>query len=345
MKTSKSILRTLFSVLLLTVSIVTVQAEPAILQFAFDNTGVVLAASPLVTVFTKDIQENLFPDNEFYKNSKDDSMWLDGRYVRLPQAGAIPNVERNRTTLPAQINKRNDDAEEYEVDEFTTDPILIQDTEEMQLSYAKRQSVLYDHTNTLNTNVADNFGQIWMPTLGSNFVRTTGGTTVATAPGASGNRKLIQYADWVDAVTLLDRMDVPQADRFACVPASIYGQMLKIDQFIDYQKRGLVDLIKKGIVGEILGIQIYKRSRLALYDNTGTPVKKAFGAAAASSDNEAVLIWQKNMVRRAEGAAKVYSDLEKPEYYGSVFSAKVNCGGRIARTDQKGVVALIQAHA
>jgi hypothetical protein len=302
-------------------------------------------ASPLVITFAKDIQENLYPDNAWYKNSKDDSMWIDSKTVRLPQAGAPPNVERNRSVLPAQIKQREDTAEEYDIDEFTTDPIYISDTEEMQLSFAKRQSVLSDHTNTLNTNIADNFGQIWLPTLATNFVRTSGGSVAATAPSATGNRKEIADKDLIAAVTLMDRMNVPTEGRFMAIPTSMYAQLLAIDKFVDYQKRGLVDLVKKGLIGEIYGMQIYKRSYLAMYDNTGVPVKKAFGAAAAASDNEAVLIWQKEMVRRAEGTVKVYSDIDKPEYYGSIFSAKVNAGGRIARADQKGVVAIIQSHA
>lgn len=299
-------------------------------------------ASPLVITFARDIQENLFPDNAWYKNSKDDSMWIDGKTVRLPQAGAAPSVEKNRNVLPAQIKKREDTAEEYDIDEFTTDPIFISDTEEMQLSYAKRQSVLGDHVNTINTNVADNFGQIWLPTLATNMVRTTGGTVDVTAPSGTGTRKAIADADLIKSVTLMDRMNVAAEGRFMAIPTSMYGQLLALDKFVDYQKRGLVDLVKKGLIGEIYGMQIYKRSYLAMYDNTATPVKKAFGSVGAATDNEAVLIWQKDMVRRAEGSVKVYSDIDKPEYYGSIFSAKVNAGGRIARADQKGVVAIIQ---
>jgi hypothetical protein len=350
MKT-RNIIKGLFIAIIAIVAI-TVMVDPFGLQFVTDllvgtsDPKVSTAmASPLVITFARDIQANLFPDNAWYKNSKDDSMWIDSKTVRLPQAGAAPSVEKNRNVLPAQIKQREDTAEEYDIDEFTTDPIFISDTEEMQLSYAKRQSVLSDHTNTINTNVADNFGQIWLPTLAANFVRTSGGSVAATAPSGTGNRKEIADKDLIAAVTLMDRMNVPSEGRFMAIPTSMYAQLLAIDKFVDYQKRGLVDLVKKGLIGEIYGMQIYKRSYLGMYDNTGTPVKKAFGAAGAAYDNEAALIWQKEMVRRAEGSVKVYSDIDKPEYYGSIFSAKVNAGGRITRTDQKGVVAIIQAHA
>lgn len=306
------------------------------------NTGVTMAASPLVIQFAKDIQDNIYPANEFYKQSVDDSVWIDGITVRLPQAGVAPNVVTNRTTLPATIAKRTDSAEEYNIDEHTTDPTLIQDTEEMIVSYQKRASVLMNHTETINTKVADNFAQIWSPTQSGNILRTSGPSISVTSPGATGNRKAIADADLIAAVTLLDRMDISAEERYMLIPASMYGQLLALDKFVNYQSRGLVDLVGKGFIGEIYGLKIYKRSRAALYDNTGTPVKKAIGAAAATTDNESVLIWHKSKVRRAEGGAKVYMNEAKAEYYGSIFSAKVNSGGRIARTDEKGVVTIVQ---
>lgn len=324
---------------------VNLYVEPTVVQYFTDGGAQLATVSPLVAIFAKDLQKNLYPDNEFYKNSKDDSVWVQASKVILPQAGAKPNVEIDRTTLPATITKRTDTAEEYNLAEFTSDPTLLQDTEAMQLSYAKRASILEDHVATINTKVADYFGQAFLPTLAANMVRTSGSSIVATAPGASGNRKALTDADLIKAVTLLDRMDVPMNERYAAITAEMYANLLALDKFVDYQKRGLTDLVAKGWIGEIYGLKIYKRSYLGVYDNTGTPVKKALGAATATTDNEAMLIWQRNAVRRAESGVKVFMDQDKPEYYGSVFSAMVNAGGRIARTDQKGVVAIVQAHA
>lgn len=339
---SIKILKFLLCLFVLTIGYNVVQAEPAVFDYFKDHSGATLMVSPLVITFAKDIQENLYPDNAFYKNSINDSIWIDGATVRLPQAGAAPNVVKNRSTLPALISQRADSAEEYAIDEYTTDPIVVQDTEEMQLSYQKRASILYNKKLALQTAIADAFGGIWLPNGVTGMVRTSGVAAPATATGATGNRLAVTYNDWVDAVTLLDRMDVPAEGRFAVVPATLYAQLLKIDKFIDYQNRGLVDLLSKGYIGEINGVKIFKRSRTGLYDNTATPVKKAQGAAAATTDNEAIMIWSSMFVRRAEGDVKVYEGIDKPEYYGSVFSAKVNAGGRIARTDEKGVVAIIQ---
>src|SRR5690242_19648611 len=43
--------------------------------------------SPLVTIFARDIQENLFPDNSFYRRSINDDAFVSASKVNLPQAG------------------------------------------------------------------------------------------------------------------------------------------------------------------------------------------------------------------------------------------------------------------
>ena len=52
-------------------------------------------------VWVSDIAENIFPDNSAIGQSLDDSQYLDGHTVHLPQAGGVPSVTKNRTTLPA----------------------------------------------------------------------------------------------------------------------------------------------------------------------------------------------------------------------------------------------------
>jgi hypothetical protein len=60
------------------------------------------------------------------------------------------------------------------------------------------------------------------------------------------------------------------------------------------------------------------------------------------TDNLAILAWADNYVRRAEGAIKMYADIDNPLYLGSIFNGSVRTGGTAGRTDQKGVYALVQ---
>ena len=141
---------------------------------------------------------------------------------------------------------------------------------------------------------------------------------------------------------MMDKMEIPFDNRFALIPADMYGELQAIDKFLDYQNRGLVDLISKGFIGEILGFKLYKRSRAGVYTNASTPVMKVSGTATAVTDNLAALFWHANSVRRAEGSPEVFINDAQAQYLGSLMNTAVRAGGRISRTDKKGVIALVQ---
>ncbi len=298
-------------------------------------------ANPFVTVFRNDLEKVLFPDNTFYSRSVDDTAFVtNGKTVQYPVQGVNPNVEINRSTLPAPITKRTDDTNDYDLEEFTSDPTLISDTEELEINYNKRQSVIMQHSDTISTKLADYFANLWLPDGTDNIVRTTGANRVATAPSATGNRKAVTQADLIKVAEVMDRMNVPRDQRFALITPAMVADIMGIEGFVRLDQIGTANLIE-GTIGRLLGFTLLVRNGTAVYDNSGTPVKKAFGATAATTDNEAALFWHPRFVNRAKGEIKVYSDLDKPEYYGSIFSAMVRAGGKI-RKDKKGVIALVQ---
>lgn len=294
-------------------------------------------------VWLNDIQGNIFPNSEFFMQSVDDSPFvLNGKVVHIPQAGAKPNVVKNRTSLPAAITTRTDTEETYNLDEFTTDPILLQDTEAIEISYAKRQNILSEHQARLNEEIADWFAYYWGASLGANIARTTGTARAGTAPSATGNRKAVAKADLIEVNRLMNRMNVPGSGRKLLIPADFEADILKIDDFVHADKIGSAKLTE-GAIGRLLGFDVFVRSKTTIYDNTGTPVRKAPGAAGAAADNLSALAWHPSLVSRAKGEVKIFIEEDKPEYYGDVFSALVRAGGRKRRTDEVGVISLVEA--
>lgn len=301
-------------------------------------------------VWAKDIEENIYPDNSFYLQSKDDSDWVEGNKVHTPEAGTAPSVQKNRAALPATVSKRIDSDYTYSIDEYTTDPIVLQKTEEVEVSYNKRQSILFDHTEKLRTEVAENMAYNWAPSIAANLVRTTGTARAAYEAGQTGNRKAIVEADIIELNRILDRMDVSKEGRFLGLPANLQADLLKIDRFTSLDKIGSAVALQKGVIGMIMGFQVYVRSTFLRYDNSGTPVVKAVGSAVAAADNLACLAWHKSFVRRAlgkegNGGIEIFMAEKDPTFYGDVFSALVRAGGKKVRNDQKGVLALIETAA
>jgi hypothetical protein len=85
-----------------------------------------------------------------------------------------------------------------------------------------------------------------------------------------------------------------------------------------------------------------ERSSTTIYTEATPPVPKAPGAAAAATDNQSVICWQKNAVAKALGSAKFFEQLNTPLYYGDVYSAAIRLGGRKRRTNGEGVIAVVQ---
>lgn len=301
-------------------------------------------------IWIADIQEQLFQPNPFMNRATDHSQFVNFKTVHVPQAGGNQAIKKNRNTLPAAINQRTDSELTYSLNEYTSDPILLQNIEELQISYSKRQSVLANTISTLSEAVANQSLYAWSPSVAGRIVRTTGSaSSTALASGATGTRKAITIDDILALKAKLDNdKGVPQDGRILLVPSDIYNtQLLAITEVKQAQMWGSANL-PSGVVQRFLGFEIMLRPNVLVYDNTGTPVIKSISddgtvTTSATSDNLGMLAYHPRFVAHALGEIKAFSDEDKPEYYGSIFSSLVMHGASKLRTDQVGVAALIQA--
>lgn len=296
-------------------------------------------------IWAMDIAEKLFPEDSFMAQSISDDAWVNNKTVHLPQAGALPTVERNRNSLPATPTQRTDTTAEYDLDEFTSTPTLIADIEEVETSYNKRNSVTNSHSKEINKGIANWMAYHWGPTAAAAMIRTSGDNRAANVPGATGNRKMLTIEDIFKAKQLLDDMDVDQNNRNILLPAHMYNDLINNNwkDLLSLDVSGQAR-IQTGRLQAILGFGIFLRGKnnLLTYSNAATPVKREPGAAALVTANAAALIWHPDFVRRAKGSVKVYADYDKPEYYGSTFSAMARAGGSQAYSDGTGVISIIE---
>lgn len=297
-------------------------------------------------IWTADIAENVFPDNAFFNRSRDDSQNLSGRIVHVPQAGTTPNVVKNRSALPATVTKRVDTTGDYTIDEFTTDPVVVPFTEQVEASYDKRSSILFDHIMSLQTSVANGALYSWAPSVGTGIIRTSGGPRAAYKAYQSGNRLAVSKDDFINAARILNRMDVPQEGRVCVIDADLVMDVMKIAEFTQAQMIGSANLVN-GSIARLVGFDVFVRSTTTTFDNSATPVKKTFEAATAVTDNLSIQFWHPAYVRFAKGGSsnggiELFAQESAPQFYGDVFSALVRAGGRMHRADQKGIVSLVE---
>lgn len=299
-------------------------------------------------VWSQDLEENLFANNEFVKTGKDHSMWIMKKIVHVPQAGANPAVVKERSSLPATIGTRTDTDLTYTLSDYTTDPVLIEDVEDIQNSYAKRESVFGQHIATLGDVIGNHTAYAWAASGAGNVFNTTGASVVgALAPSATGARKKVTLTDILTLKNKLDLDNVPQSGRILLMPDGLYNSdLLSIADVYQQQSYGR-SALPSGVVNRIHGFDIMTRPSVVVFDNAATPVVKAIGdngipSSPAATDNLACIAYHPNFVAQAVGDAKVFQDEDKPEYYGTILSGLQMFGATKLRTDQAGVAVLAQ---
>lgn len=303
----------------------------------------ILRTEVITTIFSSDLQKNLYPANEFYKGAKvDTGVAINAIGIDVPQAGTPPNVVKNPTTLPIPARVRADDKKSYLVDLYATEPDIVTDVNQAIAAYDKRAAILADHSDTLNTRIADELVYLWSPSQAANIKRTSGANNTGSTAGAmTGVRKEITLQDIIDVATLMDRMNVPDdGQRRVLFYTDQIAELKKIPEFRDYDKTGIVGNLANGALGKIQNINVYKRSKAPLF--TSGLVKKAVGSAIASTDFIGAIFFHPSYVRYAEGNVQVYYEAKKVGYQGDMMNAAVRGGGMISRLDEVGVVALIQ---
>lgn len=289
------------------------------------------------------IVEILFKNNEFLNYARNaDEYVLNGSVVHIPNSGPASLVVRNRGSLPATVTQRTDVDVTYALDEFTSDPRLLQFTEGQIISYDKMNSMMGQDMRAIKQLVAEWMLYHWAATDASKIVKTTGDAVAVHLSSATGNRKAVKLENLEEIQALFDEKDVPDGDRFAMFDARMHQQLVNTmtpTQYKDFSKA--LDQ-SKGIVGELFGFKIMKRSTALRYDNAATPVPKNPDAIGAAADNASALFWHRDWVERAIGTAELFEKLRDPQYYGDIYSLLIRAGGRKVEQNGTGVVSLVQ---
>ena len=284
------------------------------------------------------VQELLFPDNAFYKNAVDDSAFIEGHSVHVPQAGALNEAEKNRSSLPATIGSRTDVDLTYIVNEYSADPIVVTDIEETEASYGKMASVTSQMGKSIYNAIGTHTAYEWSTDV--NVVETSGSNRTAYLSTQTGTRKTLVYADIVKAMGILNIQNVPMEGRKMLIDGYMYQDLMNMTQFTSSQTL-MTGILTTGSIGTILGADVFVRTPSVIYDGSGA--KKAVGATALPTDKLGLLVWHPDFVRIAMGNVKVFTDNEKPEYYGAVISSLVRSGAvKSVKTTDVGVVNIIE---
>lgn len=310
-----------------------------------DVSGLVLRDEIARRLFLSEIVKQLWANNDFLRGARVDTAALDASVVEIPQEnrGVIGTVE-NATELPLQIMSRENDVHSYGVRSIVTQPQLITLDDQRTLTYDKMAQAALQHANTITNRAARLILNSWTPTVASGKIVRSTGADVATAlaSGATGNRKALVEDDIWKVRTLFAQEDVSMEGARMLVPSVLLPQLLKIEAFRSYDKRGIADIVGTGALGKIAGFEVYERSTTMLFDADGN--KKPVGSASATTDNLGILFYNPSHVRMAQSAVQAFLDpAPRPDLAGGrSLNARIVVGGSPVYADYLGAVALVQ---
>ena len=304
--------------------------------------------------FSNELQKQLFPDNSFYKQSRvETGIGASVESVEIPIAGDAGAALSGNPTLPVAITARTDNKKSYTVEQLYTSPYLVTREESIVLNYDKVRDLAQSLAMSVNTRASDIAAIEWGATLAANIVRTTGTTNrLSTVTGTTGSRKRIIEVDMQNVRLKFNKMNLPmmgKGDIWGLLTPEMVEDLLLIDKFVDADKTGELSKLKNGEIGYILGMNLLMRNNgvgsAGVMYNVDATVKRTIDEALAVTDNAAAIFWHKSMVRHAEGHAETIINRKPAGYLGAtVIEAVVRFGATFDRTDQKGIVALVETN-
>ena len=293
------------------------------------------------TLYSSELQKLIFPDNSFYKKSIGETGVADKtEQVEKPVQTKISKAKEGKpSSLPLSVETSTDSTKKYNTTLIYCAPLLV--------NYNKRQTKQEQQAAEINTKVAAYTMEHWCPKLEANILKTTGSARPSNVMGFTSQRKALTKEDLLKVLNLMMRMGVSGmgGNWYGMVTADMYTDLLAIPEFVDYYKTGNQSRLKEGVIGRILGIDIFQRSTEeghngVLY-NGKTPLRG--DADVKDSLLSGALFWNDKMVCRAEGRLRTIINAEAPGYLGgTIIESFTRYGADIIRDDQKGVIALLE---
>ncbi len=274
----------------------------AVTGLSFVNPGVkgALFVGINKEIWLPEIKEGFFPDDSFLKEARDMSAFVENDKINLAEAGVTPNVLINNTTYPIAVSQRTDVPIALELETFDTENTLIRNIEKAELSYDKRQSVIFGHKQALRLEFSKKAAHAYAPASDGTL------TPVLPTTGTAGS---MTFDDILDLYKRFNEVDIPAQGRVLVLHPTHEAELRKQDY----------KLFKEMLTtGDLWGFKIYRFSQTPIFDKT-TGAKKAFGAAPGANDTISSIAFQKDEVMKAIGTVDMFAKEKDPLERGDII--------------------------
>ncbi|MBE6204713.1 MAG: hypothetical protein E7136_05320 [Rikenellaceae bacterium] len=257
-------------------------------------------------IWVNQLMENFYPERSFLRKVLDFSEHVNANKLHIPSSGIDPKVLINNTTYPISVVGREDEDCEIALDKFETENTLVRRPEAIEYSYAKLESVISQHRNTLQAQTARKAVHAFAPSENS------ADTPVLTTTGEAYNGRKRLCAN--DILALKERFDdalIPLEDRYIILAPKHVSDLLHEDLKLFKE---ITDL-KNGEPFKFAGFGFYAFPYMPTY-REGTKV--AYGADALEGDMFASVAFYGREVMKADGELYMYSLEDDPRERGTI---------------------------
>lgn len=256
--------------------------------------------------------------------------WVNNDIINLAEIGADPNVLIDNAAYPIATAGRTDDNIPVSLKKFETENTEITSDELYALPYDKEGSVIRQHREVLEEEIAA-FG---LYSLAPEAV-TADMPILRTSGPADGTRKRLIVADIIALKKEYDDRKIPMRGRHLVLSTEHVQDLLLVSEVFEKQYQNITD----GKINNMYSFNIWEDLQEVIYTNVD--VKAAFGAVQGATDRLASVAFHEKHTARARGTVEMFRRDRKldPENRKTVVGFELR--HIVTRTSDKGAAALV----
>jgi len=301
-------------------------------------------------VYSKELEKKLYTDNSFVKKGSKhpDKLAASAKSLSIAQSGTVGKAKIGQPAqLPMPIKTIEDSSLDIAVYPVIAPAVLVDNESEVTTNYDKRSDYQEQQAEGIDYANGEIAATEWGPN-GAALIKATTGTGRATnVTGLTNNRKAVTKNDLIAISSIFRRFNLRKTGGlYALLTEDAYQDILKIEQFVDYDKTGNTSKLEQGILGKILGFEVMTRNNDFNYNGllySSANAKRAVETIGANSDLPANLFFAGSAVTYVKGHIGSSILPMAGTAGGKVLEAWTRFGAGRKREDEKGVVALLEA--
>lgn len=301
-----------------------------------------------VEKINQDIRAAIYPDGSWLLRSRDESNDI----AEVNGVGVVVRKHENSTSKVFKNNYSGNiqvldsalEIDQYSIYNLKVQPYKLTRADEMS-NPQHRATLVASKAGDLAMKIEKQTLVNWTDGLASTRILRTTGTagTAFLTNGASGNRKLVTYQDIVNMRLRLDQDNLPGNSPVILLMTRAMLNEAEKEYYANMLNGGTMSDFKAWVQNQ-LGIEILfvNHFKEVAFKSDGTGPKTlndTFEYSAATGDHAFAIMYQENLVGRAQGP--VVTDVIKA-HYGTEMSHETSFGAARVRKDARGVVALVQ---